>query len=813
MRFIFIILIFLLAINLVNAVNVDKEIEKNLEKNDKVRVIIEFKDNKEISINDKIKARESIIKKFSENDLKMIYNFKETNKIVALINKNSLEVLKRNENLKEIKEDLKVKINLRESNSIINSTVVNAKIINNLNLTGNDQTICILDTGINYSHKDFGSCSRGDYLNNKCNKFIKGWNYINNNDNPYDDNGHGTHVAGIAAANGGIDGVSQNSKIINIKVLDSSGSGFLSDVVNGVNWCKGNKTNFNISVISMSLGTINNYTNYCDDIESSLTNFLNQAFAYNITVVVAAGNNGNNTAISLPACIQNATSVASSNKQDQISSFSNRNMITDFIAPGENINSTSYHGNYEINSGTSMSAPHVAGIIALLQQYKQQESNKTLTVTEIENALKNSDKNITDSNGLNYTRVNADKALISIDIKKPTFIISISPNPANLTLNNISINFTAYDTNLEKIIVNITYPNGTLITSNFSNFTLTTKQLNIAGNYNISIFVNDSSSNINQTTQILIINNIDIPNINLDYPENNVNLSNSPISFNCSASDDKNIANISLYINSTGNFSLNQTKNITGTSNSSLFNLDLPDGIYIWNCLVYDNSTNSVFSQENYTFRIDSLKPEINDINHNSITSNSASIIFETDELSNSTLYYGKTQSLELNSLKISNFIKSHSFLLSNLESNTMYYYNVSVCDLVNNCNISIQYNFTTLTSQNNGNSGGGSGGGGGGGGSGGSSNNENINIPVIIPLPINSEIPEKKEGRQENKKNELTENKVTTDKNKINEKESLLKFTGKIIANAIKNKYGTGIFVIVLILLCYFYFLRKRQF
>jgi len=809
MKLILIILIVLMSFNLVYAVNVDKSVENKLNNNGEADVIVYLNEQ---NINaQKGDIRENSIQNLG-NEIKLKYKYENLNGFSGKINKNAFEKLKNDPNVKEIYLNKERKIFLQNSLSLINATITRSKSINDLNLTGKGQTICILDTGINYSHNDFGSCLSINN-GNKC-RVNSGYDYVNNDNDPYDDNGHGTHVAGIAAASGNITGVAPEANLTIIKVCNSAGSCSDGNIIAGFNYCIGNKTKYNINVISLSLGDSSLNTNYCNS--DSLAQSINFAAQNNITVTIASGNAGSLSGISAPSCVQNATSVASSNKQDQISSFSNRNSITDIIAPGENINSTYHNATYYSNlyaqlSGTSMSTPHIAGIVALLQQYKQEESNRTLKVIEIENALKNSDKNITDTNGLSYTRVNINKALISIDTKKPTFNIIISPNPANLTLDNISINFTAFDTNLERIVVNLTYPNGTLITSNESNFTLTTNQLNVIGNYNITIFVNDSNGNVNITYYNLQINNPDTPIVTLNSPENNINLSSNLINFNCSFTENINLRNMSLYINSTGNFILNQTNNLTGINNSTNFTLNLNDGNYIWNCLAYDNSTNSAFAFNNFTFRIDTLKPIIDSINANSITANSAIITWTTNEISNSTVYYGTTISTDSIN-KENNFIISHSVTLTGLTPSTIYFYNISSCDLVNNCNTTIQFNFTTSAAS----SGGSSGGSGGGGGSGGSSKGKNEDKNEINKdLPINPTTPKKEEPEKiENKeqKNEIITNNIK-DNNIKKDKESLLRFTGKTITNAIKTKTGKNVLIFgaLLSFISYFYFFRKR--
>ncbi len=253
--------------------------------------------------------------------------------------------------------------------------------VSGTNLTGKGQTVCIIDTGIDYNHSALGG-SWG-------NKVIGGWRFLDgcnitnqscnctyNNSACYDDKGHGTHVAGIVASNNTTyRGVAPDAKLVVIKALDSSGSGLTSDVISGINYCTNFSEEYNISVISMSLGTGSLYDHYCDDITDlgGLSSAVNNATAKNISVVVASGNNGTITNISAPACIYNSTPVSSVNNSDAKSSFSNYWSLPILFAPGENIYSTIPTNSWGDKNGTSMAAPHVAGVFTLMRQYLKLE--------------------------------------------------------------------------------------------------------------------------------------------------------------------------------------------------------------------------------------------------------------------------------------------------------------------------------------------------------------------------------------------------------------------------------------------------------
>ncbi|MBI2107962.1 S8 family serine peptidase, partial [Candidatus Woesearchaeota archaeon] len=144
-----------------------------------------------------------------------------------------------------------------------------------------------------------------------------------------DDQGHGTHVAGIVAStNDPYTGIAPEANIVALKVLDFSGFGTTENVIAGIDWCVNNAATLNISVISMSLGG-GQYNSSCDSEDSSTAASINTAVSQNITVVVATGNTNANyptatAGIATPACIQNSIRVTAVDKSDSMASFAFR---------------------------------------------------------------------------------------------------------------------------------------------------------------------------------------------------------------------------------------------------------------------------------------------------------------------------------------------------------------------------------------------------------------------------------------------------------------------------------------------------------
>lgn len=209
--------------------------------------------------------------------------------------------------------------------------------------TGLAVKVAIVDTGIDLDHQDLQNNIKGNT------------NTINPAKSGNDDNGHGTHVAGIVAAidnSIGVIGAGPGIHLYAVKVLGKTGSGWLSDIIEGLEWCINNK----MQVVNMSLGTNSSNQSFHDAIIK-----VSQA---GIVQVAAAGNDGG--AVDFPAAYTEVIAVTASDSADNIASWSSRGAEVDLIAPGVNIPSTYNDGYYKTLSGTSMASPHVAGAAALL---------------------------------------------------------------------------------------------------------------------------------------------------------------------------------------------------------------------------------------------------------------------------------------------------------------------------------------------------------------------------------------------------------------------------------------------------------------
>ncbi|MEM7815477.1 MAG: S8 family serine peptidase [Candidatus Aenigmatarchaeota archaeon] len=355
-----------------------------------------------------------------EPDFRLKRRYSLTAGFSGMLTPSGLEKLRNNPAVERIVVDRPMEVFLQNTVPLINADDVWQKQIGGINVTGAGQTVCIIDTGIDYNHPDLGGC-----FGSGC-KVLDGYDYVNDDNDPTDDNGHGTHVAGIVAANGGIKGVAPGAKLVALKAFNSAGQGWTSDIVASIDWCRNNATAYNITVISMSFGG-GLYTAPCDSNPDVIA--AHGAVAAGIMAVAATGNDASSTAIASPACGSNVTAVGATTKGDDVAGYSNTNGLTDMLAPGGAmggpVNSTCLGGGWCSKYGTSMATPHVSGAAALMQQYQKLYSNVKLTPREVEALLQRTGVPITDpDNGLTFSRIDVLAAVDDI------LAVNVSANSA-----------------------------------------------------------------------------------------------------------------------------------------------------------------------------------------------------------------------------------------------------------------------------------------------------------------------------------------------------------------------------------------------
>ena len=249
-----------------------------------------------------------------------------------------------------------------------------------LGVTGRGVGVAVLDTGL-YLHEDFE------------NRVIAFKDMVQRHTEPYDDNGHGTHISAIIGGNGRASegrycGVAPGCNIISVKVLDRKGNGYASDVLAGLRWIRENKDRYGIRIVNISVGS---YSKKNMNENSALVKGVNAAWDDGLVVVVAAGNQGpGRMTITTPGISRKVITVGCSDDHKEVNVMGSR-MVDysgrgptgacickpDVVAPGSSIISCCNEpGRYMIKSGTSMSTPLVSGAIALLLEKHPHMSNR-----------------------------------------------------------------------------------------------------------------------------------------------------------------------------------------------------------------------------------------------------------------------------------------------------------------------------------------------------------------------------------------------------------------------------------------------------
>lgn len=275
----------------------------------------------------------------------------------------AIPALKKNKEVQSVEIDQQVKLTGQVQDWGINT--IHAQAAWNSQITGKGVKVAVLDTGISL-HTDLqisGGVAITSYT-----KFYT------------DDNGHGTHVAGIIGAKNnliGTVGVAPDAKIYAVKVLDEEGSGYVSDIISGINWSVENK----MDIINLSLGAA--YDSY------ALHQAVDKAYNSGILVVAASGNygtkDGMGDTVEYPARYDSTIAVSAVDSKNIRASFSATGNSIEVAAPGVNVLSTFLNNQYVKMSGTSMATPYVAGTLALLK-----EVNPEMSASQLREKLRDS---------------------------------------------------------------------------------------------------------------------------------------------------------------------------------------------------------------------------------------------------------------------------------------------------------------------------------------------------------------------------------------------------------------------------------------
>lgn len=337
--------------------------------------------------------------------IKIKYELPLINAYAVKIESGKLEDTARSDIVEYISDDVKM-------TSLLNVAAqeVGASIANDTGYLGRGIGIAILDTGI-FPHQDF---------TRPRNRIIAFRDFVNNKQSPYDDNGHGTFVAGVAAGNGYLSngkykGVAPEAYLIGVKVMDKDGSGNSSDIIAGMQWVVDNQKEYNVRIMSLSLGAKPSNSRF-----DPLAAAVEAVWKKGIVVIAAAGNSGpKQNTIATPGISPMILTVGAVDdmrtpkyEDDVVANFSSRGPANgkqvkpDLVAPGVNITATKTDKNYTGGlrsqtmeepytqmSGTSVATPVVSGAAALLLS-----KNPNMTPSELKESLM---KNTFNMSGVN----------------------------------------------------------------------------------------------------------------------------------------------------------------------------------------------------------------------------------------------------------------------------------------------------------------------------------------------------------------------------------------------------------------------------
>lgn len=278
----------------------------------------------------------------------VIFQFDSVPGMVVELPLSAVGALARNPHVKEIGLDTKVHALDAELDASWGVKKIGAGNVHPYN-QGAGVRVAVIDTGVDYTHPDLNA------------NYAGGYDFVNEDTDPMDDNDHGSHVSGIIAAedNGaGVVGVAPQADIYALKALDASGSGYWSDVIRAIDWAVAN----NMQVINMSLGS----SSAAPGVGTAVKN----AYDAGIVIFAAAGNSGNcggnSEKVEYPARYDEVIAVGAVNQSNSRPCFSSHGSQVELAAPGVSVLSTIVGGGYASFSGTSMASPHAAGVAALV---------------------------------------------------------------------------------------------------------------------------------------------------------------------------------------------------------------------------------------------------------------------------------------------------------------------------------------------------------------------------------------------------------------------------------------------------------------
>lgn len=396
-----------------------------------VRVVVLFSGD-ELSLTDlgaRAKAiaerRDAVLDQISPSEFRVTDTFTNLSVVVGNVTYEGLKKLVRDYRVEKIDLDVPGHMALAESTELVRARDVQAT-----GITGAGVVVAVFDTGIDTDHPDLSDdivaqqcfCTNADGVTGCC---PGGRTEASGAGAAEDEQGHGTHVAGIITSGGRVAprGMAPDADIVAVRVLDKTGAAASSvQLMKAFDWIISTQPSVKIVNTSLVFGSFPGQCDAASSFTAGLAQAVNTLRARGTLTVSSAGNSANKSEIGAPACLTGAIAVGAvydgnvgtisfgctdgSTSSDKIACFSNSSSAVDLLAPGAAISSSGIGGGVAGFAGTSQAAPHVAGALALMLQAKP-----SATADQLEAALKASGRPIADSNGITATRIDVKSAV------------------------------------------------------------------------------------------------------------------------------------------------------------------------------------------------------------------------------------------------------------------------------------------------------------------------------------------------------------------------------------------------------------------
>ena len=447
-------------------------LERDLFEHGKTRIIVRLRDAAEPAASRRYAKAESMAVKHARRAsirrlqqrlldrrsmrfLRHVKRFKQLPLMAMEVSAGDLDALEQMPDVASIEHD-------RLLRPVLNSTIpiIDADLAWTAGFEGNGQAVAVLDTGVDASHSFFGSRVVAEACFSSTYSPLSSFSFCPNGANVQTGAGaaipcslgrcdHGTHVAGIVAGSDGTyAGVAPQADIIAIQVFSEFTTAescqgnppciaaYTSDIIEGLEHVLSLNSTLDVAAVNMSLGG-STYTSAlaCDQDNGATKTAIDNLRAVGITTVISSGNGGKNNAIGAPGCISSAVSVGATSDNDQVTGFSNSASWLSLLAPGKGVVAAVPGGGVGGKSGTSMSAPHAAGAIAVLR-----EKVPTASVDQVLAALQNTGVPVFDGgNGFTQARIDVDDALTVLDASAPPVNLILDDDYAGTATGNFEV--------------------------------------------------------------------------------------------------------------------------------------------------------------------------------------------------------------------------------------------------------------------------------------------------------------------------------------------------------------------------------------